>query len=195
SFFDKIIVRIKEINIIKNKDGLTNISQMKAFAPQDMPKEDIPFLVDKYSVEIKKAKHIDYTQGEEPIIKEIDLNIQEEYTNVKKPDSIIRAIGFKLYFNGKLQNMGIKVQNIQKGLKKLAEENKRLKEEFEKVTQARIEKTKQAVSEQTEKAKEAVKEAIESVKEKTDKAKEAIKEKVDDAKEVFKNKDEVQDGK
>jgi hypothetical protein len=163
NFFDKILLHIKEINVIKNKEGLTNISQMKAFTPKDKPKENGPFLAEKYIVEIEKAKKIDYSQGKEPVIKEVELNINEEYKNVKKPESILKAIGFKLYFNGKFQDLGINVQNIQKELVKLAEENEKLRAEFDKITKERMEAVKEAIQEKVEDIKAKASEVKETM--------------------------------
>lgn len=155
-YFDKIEVYIKEINVIKQKDGMTNIGKMQAFTPKEEPKGKEPFLTDRYVVGIEKINFTDYTE-EEPVTKEIDLNIREEYKNVKNPDNIVNAIGFKLYFNAGLRSIGVNVQKIKQELSKLAEKNQKLKDEIVRL-----------MEEQAEKAKEAIKEKIEDLKEKVE---------------------------
>ena len=51
-YIDHIVIHISEINIIRNKDGIVNLSQMKALTPRKKPKQKEPFIVDRYTVEI-----------------------------------------------------------------------------------------------------------------------------------------------
>jgi hypothetical protein len=95
---------------------------------------------------------------------------------VKNPDNLARLVAFKVFYNGKIGNIGVDIQKIQKDLAQLAEKNKKLQEEFNRVTQVRVEMVKEAVKEKVEAAKEVIKERYED-------AKEAVKEKVVDVKE------------
>lgn len=182
AYFDEIIVHIKEINVIKQKDGMTNIGKMHAFTPKEEPNEKEPFLADRYVVEIEKIKFTDYTK-EEPVTEEIELNIREEYKKVKNPDNIVNAIGFKLYFNAGLKNIGVNVKKLRQELAKLAEKNKKLKDEFAKYAEEQAEKAKEAVKEKLEETKEAIGGKIEATKEGVEKVQEAVKEKVEEIKE------------
>jgi ElaB/YqjD/DUF883 family membrane-anchored ribosome-binding protein len=184
-FFDNITVNIKEINVIKNKENQTNVSQMKAFSPAEKPKEKLPFLADRYDVQIEKIKVIDYTQGDEAVTKEVDLNIQESYKKVKNPDTVIKAIGFKLYFNGKLKNIGFNIKRIQSELAKLAEENKKLRKEIVKATQERIEKTKKIAEGAITATKKAIQDTAKGVQDKAGEAKEIVSEKSEKTKEII----------
>lgn len=181
-YFDKITVHIKEINVIKQKGGLTNVGKMHAFTHEEKPKKKEPFLAERYAVSIEKIKFTDYTK-EEPVAKEINLNMHEEYKNVKNPDNIVNAIGFKMYFNAGLRNIGVNVQRIKQELSKLAERNKKLKDEFTKYAEEQAEKAKEAVEERLEEVKENIGEKVEAAKEGAEKVQEAIKEKVEEIKE------------
>lgn len=188
AFFDSIHVHIKELNIIRTKDNVVNLAQMKALTPQKDPAKSLSFLADKYILEIEKVKYIDYTKDEKDRVKEIDLNIKEEYTNVKDPNNIAKAIAFKVFFNGQIGNIGVDIQKIQKDLAKLAAENKKLDGEFRKLAEAQIEKAKEAARNQIDTAKEAVKTKVEDVRAKVDETKKTIEEKVEDIKEKLEEK-------
>jgi len=195
AFFKKIVVKIKELNIVKNKDNVVNLSKIKALTPQKKTEKAKPFELDRYVIEIDKVKYIDYTK-EEKSVKEIVLDMKEEYKNLAVADNVATIIAFKIFFNGKVGNIGVDIQKIQEKLAILAEKNKELSEELKKTSQEQIKKAKEAVKEQAGKAKEAVKEQVDktaedvkgkikTVAETADKTMDAIKEKAEDIKDVI----------
>ena len=171
TFFDSIVIHVKELNIIRNEDDVVNLSQVRALTPQEKAKEVPPFLVDSYVVEVGKVRCIDYTKEEERE-KEIILDIKEEYKNLKDTDNIAKIIAYKIFFNGKIGNIGVDIQRIQSDLAKLAEQNKKLADEIAKISEEKIDKAKEVVKEKIEKTKEIIKEKVEDMKE-------AIEEKID----------------
>jgi len=173
TFFDSIVIHVKELNIIRNEDDVVNLSRVKALTPQEKAKEIPPFLVDSYVVEVGKVRYIDYTkEEEEEREKEIALDIKEEYKNLKDTDNIAKIIAYKIFFNGKIGNIGVDIQKIQSDLAKLAEQNKKLADEIAKISEEKIDKAKEVVKEKIEKTKEVIKEKVEDIKE-------AIEEKID----------------
>jgi len=182
TYIDRIVIHISQINIIRDKDGIVNLSQMKALTPKEESEQKEPFLVDRYTVEVEKVRYIDYTKEEDDRVRDIDLNIKEEYKGVKNPDNIAKIIAYKVFFNGQLGNIGVDIQKIQKDLAKLAEENEKLAGEMAKVMQEKIENAKEAV-------KEAVEKTTETVKEKVEQTKVAIGEKIDSIKDELENTD------
>lgn len=168
-FYDTIVIHIKELNIIRNEDDIVNLAEVKALTPQKKPKEPVPFNADSCIIEIDKVRYIDYTKEDEDRIREIDLNIKEEYKGLKNANNIARAIAFKIFFDGKLGNIGVDIQKIQKDLARLAENNEKLKKELTEFAQAQIEKAKEIAVEQVEKAKEAIKDKVDDIKEEINK--------------------------
>jgi methyl-accepting chemotaxis protein len=198
-FFNKIDVDIKELNIIRNKDNVVNLSQVKALTPQEKPKKVLPFNLARYEIEIEKVRYINYMKEDPERVKEIDLNLKEEYKDVKVADNLANVIAFKIFFNGKIGNIGVDIQKIQQNLAVLAEKNKQLGEEMKKVKEEQLEKakeaakiaaekTKEAVQVQVEKTKEDIKSKVETVKEAADKTIDVIKEKTEEIKEKMESK-------
>ena len=83
AFFNRIIVHIKQLNIIRNKDDIVNLSKMKILTPREKQKNKTPFAIDHYAINIEKVKYVDYTKEEKDRVREIDINVEEEYKNVK----------------------------------------------------------------------------------------------------------------
>jgi len=178
AFLDRIEIHIEEINIIRDKDGVVNLSKMKALTPQEKPEKKKPFLADKYVIRIGKVYYIDRTLEEDKQIREIDLNVEEEYKNVTDPDNLARLIAYKIFFNGKVGNIGVDIQKIQADLAALAEKNKKLAEEMAQARQEQIDKAKEAVKETVEKAAGAMQEQVEKAKSAIGDKVESIKEKI-----------------
>lgn len=177
-FLDKIEIHIKEINIVRNKDGQVNLSEIKALTPQEKKPQASPFLADKYVIKVDKVNYIDKTQEESKQLREIPIDVEEEYKGVKKEENISKIIAYKIFFNGKIGNIGVDIQNIQKDLSALAEKNKKLAEEIQRVKEEKSEKVKEAV-------KQTVSDVKEAVKEKIDQTKEAVKNRTEDAQEII----------
>jgi len=157
AFFDKIEVNIEKINIIKNKDGVVNLSKMSALTPRENGSPP-PFRVDKYHIKIGKIYYTDRTREEKDQVREIELGVDEEYKNLKDPGNLAKIIAYKVFFNGKIGNIGVDIKKIRKDLAALAEKNKRLKEEFTSLDSAGDAPLKKGLSEKVEAVKSAIKE-------------------------------------
>jgi hypothetical protein len=138
AYFDRIEIHVDELNIIRDKNGVINITQMKVFMSPEI-KERKPFLADKYIVVIERVYYIDRTKEEPEQVREIELNKRWEFENVQDPDNLVNVIAYKVFVGGKMVGVGIELQKLQKKLIKLAEHNKRLKESMEELKQSQAE--------------------------------------------------------
>ena len=110
------------------------------------------FKADKCIIEIEKVKYVDRA-GEEDKAKEINIDIKEEYKTIKNFDNIAKLIAYKIFYSGKIGNIGVNIQKIQKDLAKLAERNKKLADEIAQAKQQKAEEVKQVVQEKIEAVK------------------------------------------
>lgn len=156
TFLDKIIIHLKELNIIRNKEDVVNLSKVKALTPQEENSDKSPFSVKSCIIEIEKVNYIDYTKGEEVEKETFVIDEKEEYNKIRDPERIGRLIAFKIFFNGKIKNIGVDILKIQEDLAKLAESNKKLSEQLEKLKQAQDASEKEAIEQKIEEIKEDI---------------------------------------
>ncbi|MFQ5952112.1 MAG: hypothetical protein ACE5JK_01745 [Candidatus Omnitrophota bacterium] len=156
-FLDKIAIHVKELNIVRNKDGIVNLSKVTALTPQEKPKVKSLFDVKRLVIEIGNVKYIDHTKEGEEKVKVIEIGLKEEYKDLKDADHISRLVAYKVFFNGKVGNIGVDILKIQNDLAKLAETNSHLAEDIKTAMSETIEKAKEKI----ETVKEAVEEKVE----------------------------------
>ena len=156
AFLDKIVIHIEEVTIVRNKDDVINLSKIKALTPQEQPKEKDPFAVDSCLIKIDTVRYIDYTKDENGQEKVFEINDSEEYKKIRNSDRIGRLIAFKIFFSGKLDNIGVDIQKIQKDLSKLAQENEKLAGELEKLKTEKDEEVKKDIEKNIEDIKENI---------------------------------------
>jgi hypothetical protein len=171
-FLDKVVVNVKKLNIVRNKDDVVNLEKVKALTPQEEPGIKAPFGADKVIIEVGDVHYIDYTKEEKNREKVIELNLKEEYRHLDDSFQISQLIACKVFFNGKMGNIGVNILKIQEDLAKLAERNKSLSEDFTLAMKETVAKTKKQVAEQVEEKIGDVREKIEEVKDKMEIVKE-----------------------
>lgn len=136
AYFDKIEIHIDKMNVIRDKNGVINLSQMKAFISPQL-KEKKPFWADKYIVEIEKVYFVDRTKPEENQIREINMNKKWEYNDVQDPDNLVNGIAYKVFVGGNMIGVGLELQKLQRELARVSEKNEKLKEATEKLKNER----------------------------------------------------------
>lgn len=102
---EQIRIDLKELTVIRNKDGSMNIDQLKSIkeqqekkagqTPSGTPAQTIPLQIDVLSLRVGRVIFKDYTKGEEPYIKGFDINIDETYYNITDPNYLVSLIMFK----------------------------------------------------------------------------------------------------
>ncbi len=103
-----VVLNLKEVVVIKNKEGLMNTDELKITKEQnsedEQPKEDkktekkakskeMPMQLDKVILTIGKVIYKDYSKGGEPEIKVFDVGIKDkEYTDITSAQELASLI-------------------------------------------------------------------------------------------------------
>jgi hypothetical protein len=100
-------LNLKEFVVVKNKDGKLNLDSLKVVEaqkegkrPQEKDKGKAPDMrIDKLELKIGKVIYKDYSAGAKPSIREFNVNINEKYTNIRDPYSLVSLIVVKALMN------------------------------------------------------------------------------------------------
>lgn len=96
--FPLVVVNLREIVIIKNKEGKLNFKSLKFLKKDEeekaaKPSEAMPLQIDELRLTVRKAIYKDYTKGEEPSIKIYDTKIEEKtYKNITSIQQLVNLI-------------------------------------------------------------------------------------------------------
>jgi hypothetical protein len=100
-------LNLKEFVVVKNKDGKLNLDSLKVVQaqkegkkPQEKDKGKAPDMqIDNLELKIGKVIYKDYSTGGAPSVREFNVNINEKYTNIKDPYSLMSLIVVKALMN------------------------------------------------------------------------------------------------
>jgi hypothetical protein len=100
-------LNLKEFVVVKNKDGKLNLDSLKVVQaqkegkrPQEKDKGKAPQMqIDNLELKIGKVIYKDYSSGARPSVREFNVNINEKYTNIKDPYSLVSIIVVKALMN------------------------------------------------------------------------------------------------
>jgi len=99
---------LREFVVVKNRNGELNLNSLKVVKTQKeakrgggVPKEaGAPKIrIDDLRLKIGKAVYKDYSAGPAPSVKEFNINIDERYTNITNPYSLVSLIVVKALKN------------------------------------------------------------------------------------------------
>ncbi|MDD5018826.1 MAG: hypothetical protein PHS61_00170 [Candidatus Omnitrophica bacterium] len=101
--FKEINIALKELVIIKNKDGQLNVDQLKVMqeaekqkgeaAEEEKPAPQLPLQIDLLRLRIGKIIYKDFTAGEKPKIDVYDLGSKEKtYQNITSAQQLVTLI-------------------------------------------------------------------------------------------------------
>jgi hypothetical protein len=182
-FFDRIEVHIDAVNIIRDKSGVVNLEKIRLFKQIEEKKEEEPFYTDRFYVKVGKVNYIDRMKEEGKQLQVIILDVEEEYIGMKNPSNIGNIIAYKIFFNGKIGNIGVNIQEIVKDLQELADKNLELEKELAALASENktkldkaVDVAKDTVKEQLEGTKEIIQNKVETINKVIDKTKEIAKE-------------------
>lgn len=95
----RIELDLKELNIIKNKEGKLNVDSLKVVEkgqkkPQEgKPAEQMPMQIDELVLNLGKVVYRDYTAGPQPTVQVYDLNIKNKvYKNITSAQQLVTLI-------------------------------------------------------------------------------------------------------
>lgn len=92
-------IHLAEFVVVKNKDGRLNLDSLKAVSAQKQrrPAQDksgkpMKMQIDLLKLKIGKAVYKDYSAGGAPSVKEFNINLDETYTNIDNPNTLVSLI-------------------------------------------------------------------------------------------------------
>ena len=100
-------LNLKEFVVVKNKDGKLNLDSLKVVQaqkegqkPQEKDRAKAPQIqIDNLELKIGKVIYKDYSAGATPSVREFNVNINEKYTNIKDPYSLVSIIVVRALMN------------------------------------------------------------------------------------------------
>ncbi|MFA5144251.1 MAG: hypothetical protein WC522_08855 [Candidatus Omnitrophota bacterium] len=170
-------INMQEFMVVKNEKGKLNLDSLKVVQAQKSGSKpgakaggkapDMPEIqIDKLRLKIGKVFYKDYSGGGEPRVKEFNVNIDEQYTNITNPYTLVSLIVVRALANtsiGSLANFDVK------GLS------------------GSISGTLAGAQKMTAQAAETAKQTAKAAVETTKKAAEAVSKTTDAVNDVFKN--------
>lgn len=132
---EEVRINLKELTVIKNKDGVLNLDSLKAAksgeeaekAEEEAEKGEKPEIsIDLLKLKIGKVSYKDYSKGDKPKVLEYNVNIDEEYENITDIDKLAKIILVNALINtniAKLTNfdLGSLTAVVPDSVKKLGE--------------------------------------------------------------------------
>ena len=158
---------LEEFVVVKNENGEVNLNKLTALQKkpaeeekaEEKPKakgEMPPMQIDKMSLKIGRVVYKDYSKGGEPSVKEFKINLNEQYSNITNPNTLVRLIVLKVMMNTPLASLtGISVSDLSAGIGDVLGSSKEMAAEAAEKAAAQLKE----VSTQAGKAKDALKDA------------------------------------
>lgn len=109
----EVRLNMKEFTVVKNEKGQLNLDSLKVVQaeksgakPQSVSGGKAPEIqIDKLNLKIGKVYYKDYSKGGQPSVKEFNLNINEEYTNINNPYTLVSLIVVRALMNTSIANL------------------------------------------------------------------------------------------
>ena len=124
--FIRAKIELKEFIVIKNRDGILNLSSVKTVSAdqkQQKTKYSISDIqIDSLRLKIGRAVYKDYSKGEPPSIKEYNINLDEEYTNITDIKVLVNLIIAKALAKTAIAELaGFNLELLQGSISKVTE--------------------------------------------------------------------------
>lgn len=105
-------IDLKEFTVVKNRNGALNLDSLKVVKAEKQGKASSakeggmpPIQIDKLHLRIGKAIYKDYSKGPTPSVQEFNVNIDETYTDINNPYSLVGLIVVKTLSNTAISNL------------------------------------------------------------------------------------------
>ena len=103
---------LAQFTVVKNRAGQLNLDALKLVAAQKQGKPSATkagkapqIRIDKLSLKIGKVVYKDYSSGGAPSVREFNVNIDETYTNIDNPATLVSLIVVKALMNTSIANL------------------------------------------------------------------------------------------
>lgn len=105
-------INLAEFVVVKNADGRLNLDSLKAVTAQKQgkPAQDksgkpMKMKIDVLKLKIGKAMYKDYSAGGAPSVKEFNIGIDDTYTNIDNPNTLVSLIVVKALTGTAIANL------------------------------------------------------------------------------------------
>ena len=109
---------LKELNIVKDREGRININSLKSLRKKIIKSQEkgkaqakgarnINLQIDLMKLKIGKVIFTDYSQGDNPSVKEMNVDLEETFEDVTNPNALIRSIVLKALMSTGLEHLAI----------------------------------------------------------------------------------------
>lgn len=111
---------LKELVVVKNKDGKLNLDSLRVVKAEKPAEKKEPammeekpvkeeakggFQIDILKLRIDKVVYKDYTQGDKPMVREYNVNINEQFEDISDPQSLAKVILVKAIVNTSISRL------------------------------------------------------------------------------------------
>jgi len=110
---EEMRINMREFMVVKNENGELNLDSLKVVQAQKKgpkaekeEKGEMPEIqIDTLELAIGKVVYKDYSRGSTPTVKEFNININERFTNITDPASLVSIIVVKALMNTTIANL------------------------------------------------------------------------------------------
>jgi len=162
---EEMRINLEEFIVVKNQNGELNLDSLKVAqaqktgeGPEKKGKARAPDIqIDSLGLKIGKVIYKDYSKGPKPSVQEFNVNLNEKYTNITNPHSLVSLIVVKALMNTTI----VRLTNFDLGGLKGAVSDT-------------LASTQKIAVEGAQKAQEAVKQTTEALKKTTEELKDVF---------------------
>ncbi|MBL4574547.1 MAG: hypothetical protein JKY51_00415 [Opitutaceae bacterium] len=120
----RLVLDVEQITIVINEKGESNLKvfnermQGEKSGEESVEEESEPvdFIINSLKIRVAKIRIADYSKGKEPIIREFNLDLNREFTDVSDPKVIVTAILMDITAAGLAQYGGDLFRMLPEGL-------------------------------------------------------------------------------
>ncbi|MBN3037949.1 MAG: hypothetical protein JW869_00865 [Candidatus Omnitrophica bacterium] len=110
---EEMRINMQEFFVVKNERGELNLDSLKVVQaqkegkkPQEQEKGKTPQIkIDNLQLKIGKVVYKDYSKGGTPQVREFNVNLNEKYSNITNPYSLVSLIVVKALANTTIANL------------------------------------------------------------------------------------------
>lgn len=106
-YLPEMRINMKQFTVVKNEKGDLNLNALKVVQtqkqsgkqPQQSETKMPPLQIDSLNLKVGKVVYKDYSGGGAPSVQEFNINLDEKYTNINNPYSLVTLILVKAMMN------------------------------------------------------------------------------------------------
>jgi len=186
---ESLRISIDEFSVVKNSAGALNLDSLKVVKaekegkkPESVGKGEAPNVrIDDFYLRIGKVTYKDYSRGPKPSVTEYNLNLEERFTGVDDPYSLVSIIVVKALMNTAIARLS------DFDLGGLEDSVSGVLSSAQKAMYDTTEKAKEAIGRTQDKAEEAVRKAKDDARAAVRDAKESLGKTAEDLKGILKS--------